>query len=225
PWLRLWRRYEERRTAEQPRPAPEPQREPEPVARQRVEQAVRTVGEEAARGLPEPWGIAVRETAVRGTKGLPRALDTLAERAARPASRPPRPGWWPVAVATQVLMTALQVVGVLWLLAQATGVLAPEVTIAALLAATGIVGGPAVEWSCRMAARGPARRYGAEAERALREAAAGCGRARVLDPVAAELLRYEEVREQYVRMAGPGPAVDTGSRTVPESVLRGAAAV
>ena len=39
-------------------------------------------------------------------------------------------------------------------------------------------------------------------ERRLREAAAGCGRARVLDPVAAELLRYREVREQYGRVTG-----------------------
>ncbi|CAM5655172.1 hypothetical protein SALBM217S_04910 [Streptomyces griseoloalbus] len=38
----------------------------------------------------------------------------------------------------------------------------------------------------------------------LREAAAGCGRARVLDPVAAELLRYREVREQYGRVVGVG---------------------
>ena len=56
----------------------------------------------------------------------------------------------------------------------------------------------------RAAARGPARRYGQEAERRLREAAAGCGRARVLDPVAAELVRYREVREQYVTVAGRG---------------------
>jgi hypothetical protein len=72
--------------------------------------------------------------------------------------------------------------------------------------ACGIVGGPLVEWACRMAARGPARRYGHEAERRLREAAASCGRARVLDPVASELLRYREVREQY------GRVVRTGSR-------------
>ncbi|MGG7610049.1 ATP-binding protein, partial [Streptomyces sp. ZG43] len=39
--------------------------------------------------------------------------------------------------------------------------------------------------------------------RALRDAAAGCGRARVLDPVAAELLRYREVREQYARVLDP----------------------
>ncbi|MEY7981713.1 hypothetical protein AB8O53_36080, partial [Streptomyces pilosus] len=54
----------------------------------------------------------------------------------------------------------------------------------------------------RLAARGAARRDGLAAERRPREAAAGCGRARVLDPVAAELLRYREVREQYGRVTG-----------------------
>ncbi|KOG90495.1 hypothetical protein ADK38_08450, partial [Streptomyces varsoviensis] len=61
--------------------------------------------------------------------------------------------------------------------------------------------------ACRAAARGPARGHGLDAERRLRDAAAGCGRARVLEPVAAELLRYREVREQYVIAAGPGKAV------------------
>jgi nucleotidyltransferase/DNA polymerase involved in DNA repair len=66
----------------------------------------------------------------------------------------------------------------------------------------GIVGGPLVEWACRLASRGPARRYGQEAERRLWEAAASCGRARVLDPVAGELLRYRDVRERYVGVTG-----------------------
>ncbi len=44
--------------------------------------------------------------------------------------------------------------------------------------------------------------YGLEAERRLREAAAGCGRARVLDPLAAELLRFGEVREEYAKVTG-----------------------
>ena len=49
-----------------------------------------------------------------------------------------------------------------------------------------------------MAARGPARRYGAGGGTAA--AGGGCRvrAGRVLDPVAAELLRYREVREQYV---------------------------
>ncbi|MYV69296.1 ATP-binding protein, partial [Streptomyces sp. SID2131] len=40
-----------------------------------------------------------------------------------------------------------------------------------------------------------------------REAAAACGRARVLDPVAAELVRYREVREQYATVVGSRTSV------------------
>ncbi|MYR83382.1 ATP-binding protein, partial [Streptomyces sp. SID685] len=131
---------------------------------------------------------------------LPEALDELAERAGGPSGRPPRPGWWPVAVLVQAAMTLLQIAGGLWLVGQIAGVMAPNLGVPVLLMVCGIVGGPLVEWGCRMAARGPARRYGQDAERRLRESAASCGRARVLDPVASELLRYGEVREQYGRV-------------------------
>ncbi|MGC4946334.1 GTPase [Streptomyces sp. DT224] len=239
PWLRLWRWYEATRQPggsrdRVPLAAPPEERL---TARQRVEQAVRTVAEDAAAGLPGPWAQAVREAAVHGAKGLPDALDELAERVAgggagaeggvrgaggaavcasaseaagpsgrgagegrsgRAAGRPPRPAWWPAAVLAQVAMTLLQVFGGLWLAGQIIGVLEPGLLTPALVMLGGIVGGPLVEWSCAAAARGPARRYGQEAERRLREAAAACGRARVLDPVAAELMRYREVRERYV---------------------------
>lgn len=203
PWLRLWRWYEAQRS---PRsvgwPVAQPAADEEATARQRVEHAVRTVADEAASGLPLPWGQAVREAAVRGSEGLPEALDGLTVTAGVPEGRPPRPGWWPVAVLAQAAMTMLQVVGGLWLVGQIIGVTVPNLGVPVLLMLAGIVGGPCVEWASRMAARGPARRYGLDAERRLREAAAGCGRARVLDPVAAELLRYREVREQYVRVTG-----------------------
>jgi energy-coupling factor transporter ATP-binding protein EcfA2 len=210
PWLRLWRWYEDRRAVGSTVTVPVvPADEEEVTARQRVEHAVRVVGDAAASGLPEAWGQAVREAATRGGEGLPEALDELASDAAsehlKPghgAGRPPRPGWWPVAVFAQVAMTLLQVLGVLWLLGQVVGGFSTNLGVPLLLVLTGLVGGPCVEWSCRMAAKGPARRYGQEAERRLRDAAAACGRARVLDPVAAELLRYREVREQYVRVAG-----------------------
>nr|WP_157164935.1 YfjP family GTPase [Streptomyces typhae] len=205
PWLRLWRWYEAKRfphhTGKHVVPPPV---DKEATARARVEHAVRTVADAAATGLPTPWGQAVREAAARGAQGLPEALDELALRAALPGGRPPRPGWWPVAVLAQAAMTLLQVVGGLWLVGQIVGIAEPNLGVPVLLMVLGIVGGPLVEWASRMAARGPARRYGFEAERRLREAAAGCGRARVLDPVAAELLRYREVREQYVRVAQRG---------------------
>ncbi|MFE2295649.1 GTPase [Streptomyces sp. NPDC059452] len=233
PWLRLWRWYESRGlpgSLDRMGQALAPPEE-ELTARQRVEQAVRIVADDAADGLPAPWAQAVREAAFTGAKGLPEALDELAAKAGaggttggskgsgrsssktsgaasgtapggvalggRPA-KPPRPKWWPAAVLAQVSMTLLQVFGGLWLLGQIVGVLEPGLVTPALIMLAGVVGGPLVEWSCAAAIRGPARRYGQDAERRLREAAAGCGRARVLDPVSAELARYREVRERYV---------------------------
>jgi len=204
PWLRLWRWYNDRREPTTGRMPVRAQADEEATARQRVEQAVRTVADRASGGLPAPWAQAVREAAVRGAQGLPEALDELAARAGLPVGRPPRPGWWPAAVLAQASMTILQIVGGLWLLGQIIGFMAPNLGVPVLLMVAGIIGGPLVEWSCRLAARGPARRYGLDAERRLREAAAGCGRARVLDPLAAELLRYREVREQYARVTGAG---------------------
>ncbi len=75
-------------------------------------------------------------------------------------------------------MTLLQIFGGLWLVGQIVGVLEPGLVTPALIMLAGVVGGPLVEWACAAAIRGPARRYGQDAERRLREAAAGCGRAR-----------------------------------------------
>ncbi|MFE3250563.1 GTPase [Streptomyces sp. NPDC059209] len=197
PWLRLWRWYERTRTPGGGAPRAEVIVEDELTARQRVEQAVRTVADDAAAGLPRPWAQAVREAAVRGAVGLPEALDELAVTAGPPSGRPTRPAWWPAAVLAQAAMTLLQIYGALWLVGQIIGVLDPGIIPPVLVMLGGIIGGPLVEWACAAAARGPARRYGQDAERRLREAAAGCGRAKVLDPIAAELMRYREVREQY----------------------------
>ncbi len=202
PWLRLWQWLKDRWEPLTGRLVVPASEDAEVAARQCVEQAVRTLSDRAAAGLPEPWALAVREAALRGSRGLSEELDELAARAGRPRERPPRPGWWPLAAFAQVVMTVLQVIGGLWLVGQIAGVLPPDLGVPALLMAMGIVGGPAVEWGSRVAARGPARRYGLEAECRLREAAAGCGRTRVLDPVTAELQRYREVREQYGRVLG-----------------------
>ncbi|MFG3283926.1 GTPase [Streptomyces sp. NPDC048111] len=205
PWLRLWRWYDRIRVPASQRPRSGAPADEQITARQRVEQAVRTVADEAAAGLPVPWAQAVREAAVRGAEGLPEALDELAVREELERGTSPRPPWWPAAVLAQMVMTGVQVVGGLWLLGQILGVLTPGLIVPALVMLGGIVGGPLIEWACSVAARGPGRRYGQEAERRLREAAAACGRAKVLDPVAAELLRYREVREQYAAVAGaPG---------------------
>ena len=214
PWLRLYRWYERVREHGSAVPPPETPAEEELTARQRVEQAVRVVADEASRGLPVPWAQAVREAAVRGAEGLPEALDELTASVGDPAARPPRPAWWPAAVLAQVLMTFLQIFGALWLVGQIVGVVEPGLLPPVLIMVGGIVGGPLVEWACAAAVKGPARRYGQEAERKLREAAGACGRARVLDPISAELMRYREVREQYVTVSGTraGARITAGSR-------------
>nr|WP_217507039.1 YfjP family GTPase [Streptomyces lunaelactis] len=205
PWLRLWRWYERARTPGSGVPEAAAPVEDELTARQRVEQAVRTVADEAVLGLPTPWAQAVREAAVRGAEGLPEALDELAVREAEAMSgRPLRPAWWPAAVLAQASMTLLQIYGGLWLMGQIIGLLEPGLMAPVLVMLAGIVGGPLVEWACAAAARGPARRYGQDARRRLQEAAAGCGRAKVLDPIAAELMRYREVRERYATVSGSG---------------------
>ncbi|MET7801709.1 YfjP family GTPase [Streptomyces decoyicus] len=175
------------------------------TARPVVEQAVRTVAGEASHGLPAPWAQAVREAADRGAYGLPEALDRVAADAEESLRGGPavKPRWWTVAASLQGLLSVLQVVGLLWLLGAVTGVSDGTAWVSGLLPAlVGSVGGPTLAWMCRVVARGPARRYGQDAERRLRSAAAGCGRARVLEPVAAELLRYREVREQYAVASG-----------------------
>lgn len=202
PWLRLYRWYERMRAHGSTDPRLQAPLEDELTARQRVEQAVRVVADDASRGLPAPWAQAVREAAARGADGLPEALDELTASIGDPAARPPRPAWWPAAVLAQVLMTLLQVFGALWLVGQIIGVVEPGLLPPVLIMLGGIVGGPLVEWACAAAVKGPARRYGQEAERKLREAAAACGRARVLDPISAELMRYREVRDQFVTVSG-----------------------
>ncbi|MCW2870546.1 GTPase [Actinacidiphila oryziradicis] len=169
-----------------------------------VDEAVRALARAATAGLPGPWALAVREAARRGGETLPAALEAAVVRAGPGA--PERPRWWSAVGTAQWLLAVLAVAGVVCAAAFARGTAGPVAApwwLAAALLGTGALGGPVLAWAARLAARGPAQRYGQAAERRLRDAAADCGRARVLEPVASELLRYREVREQYGLMAGP----------------------
>jgi GTP-binding protein EngB required for normal cell division len=195
------------------------------VARPVLTQAVRQIADRAAVGLPDAWRRTVRDAAWRGAEGLPEALDTLIGRAAAgtdhhaggtgPGTAPvdaadraldiarmPRPPWWTAAMLVQGLLLALQVVGVLLLVGAVLGGYQGALWTPAALVLGCAVAAPALAAGCRAAARGPARAYGQEEERRLRHLSAGCGRTRVLEPVAAELMRYREVREQYVMAVG-----------------------
>lgn len=173
------------------------------VSRAVVDEAVRGLAADVALGLPEPWARAVHDAARSGGAGLAEALDAAAGRAA--AGTPDRPGWWSVARGVQWLLTALVLAGAVCMTAVLTGWLRWPWWAPLVLSAVGVLGGPLVSAVCRIAARGPARRFGQAAERRLRDAAADCGRTRVLEPVAAEFMRYREVREQYAVVSGAVP--------------------
>ncbi|MFI0719944.1 ATP-binding protein [Streptomyces sp. NPDC021224] len=173
------------------------------ASRPLVGEAVRGLAADAARGLPAPWGQAVRDAARRGGEGLPAALDAAAGRAE--PGPPEHPGWWSFARGVQWLLMALAVAGAVCLITLSVGSLELAWWPPVVMVATGGAGGPLVSAVCRAAARGPARRHGQAAERRLRDAAADCGRARVLEPVAAELMRYREVREQFAVVAAASP--------------------
>ena len=200
------------------------------VSRPAVAHAVRTVVEQAAAGLPEAWHRSVRDAAWRGASGLPEALDeALREeggpegeceasertagnvakagraRAAEPAPVPRRPVWWTLALVGQLMLLALQVLGAVWVLGTALGAGVGEEWMGVALLIGGVLGASLLAWGCRFAARGPAAVYGQREEWRLRRLVAACGQVRVLEPVAAELLRYREVREQYVIVAGDAP--------------------
>ncbi|WP_175540950.1 GTPase [Streptomyces pini] len=232
PWARLLRRYETRRGRGETAAAPAAGRGTGPasggadgngdgngtgegdrdgvpetvaVARPVLAQAVRALAEEASAGLPQPWARSVRDAAWRGALGLPEALEDAIASAEDDGDevRPPRPRWWTVVSCAQWLMLAVQLLG-LYLLVDliAGGPGWGGVWLPVALLTGGALGGPLLAGCCRIAARGPARAYGLEEERGLRRLATGWGQAWVLEPVAAELLRYREVREQYVIAAG-----------------------
>ncbi|MFE7121128.1 hypothetical protein ACFU99_37445 [Streptomyces sp. NPDC057654] len=184
-------------------------------------QAVREAAGRGAEGLAEALDevgaarhVKGAEDAVRGdnAKGDGSGKSGVAVRTGRGAADVAagpcvRPKWWTAAAAGQWGLFGLHVAGLLWLIGAVVGWIGGEWWVPALVLTGGGLGGPLLAAGCRVAARGPARGHGLDAERRLRNAAAGCGRARVLEPVAAELLRYREVREQYVIAAGPGTAV------------------
>ncbi|WP_431771064.1 GTPase [Streptomyces cucumeris] len=172
------------------------------TARPAVEEAVRTLADEATAGLPGPWAQAVREAAGWGGRGLPDAIDE-AVAAATAGRRPARPGWWSMVASAQVALLLVQVVALVWLVGVVAGLFGgPLWWPPAMLLSGAVTVSAGLAWGCGLVARGPARRYGQLAEAQRRQAAVACGRTRVLEPVGAELARYREVRAQYVIAAG-----------------------
>jgi GTP-binding protein EngB required for normal cell division len=217
PWARLLKRhraaqaagqYHEawRRSASAPVPA---------AARPVVAEAVRTLADAAADGLPAPWAQSVRAAAWQGEWELAEALDEAVRQAEEKKRGVEWPQWWAIARGVQWVLVVLLVcvvagvaggVGLLLTgtgtgtgtgMGMGTGTAVGVLWMPVVLLAGGLCGGPVLAWVCRVGSRGAGRRHGRGVERRLRDAAAECGRVCVREPVVAELLRYREVRAQY----------------------------
>ncbi|MEV0968836.1 YfjP family GTPase [Microtetraspora glauca] len=179
------------------------------VQRSQVDMAIREVGAEAARGVPEPWAAAVRHAARSHAGELGDALDQAVARTSLGASR--RPRWWRAMGAVQWLIFAALVSGAAWLLGllAVAALMLPEpptpsvgeVPWPTVLLVGGAVAGLAVAVACRAVAWLGGRRRARRAARALRASIVEVARRLVLAPVQGELDRYRRFveRVRFVR--------------------------
>jgi GTPase Era involved in 16S rRNA processing len=172
-----------------------------PSQKARVELSVRQVISGVTDMLPRSWADSVRAVAARPEVDLSDALD---EAIGTVDLALPRPSWWQVVNALQVLLAVTAVVGFGWL--AAVGVLAflqvpvdtPFVGYApmpTLLLFGGLLGGAAVSLAVRQAVSAGARRRRMVVAAAMREAVQNVAWSHVVAPIAEVLTDHRTVRE------------------------------
>ncbi|MEH3033308.1 MAG: 50S ribosome-binding GTPase [Aeromicrobium erythreum] len=168
----------------------------------RVDAAVRDLVDRASSGLERPWRDAVRDATLRESDALVAGLDeaVLGTDIGSTGTR----FWWRLVQVLQWLLVLALVAGLGWLAAMlvdrfsSIDLVDPRqvlgVDLPVLLAVGGLVGGIVLALLSRVLVRFGARRRSRRAEASLAVAAQELGRAHVLDPVRAELERYDRFR-------------------------------
>ncbi len=177
------------------------------VQQARVDAALRTLADEAGRGLSRGWADAVKTATRRNAGVLADAVDTGIGATDLDLDRHRR--WWQLVRVVQWLLIATVAVGLLWfgaafLLAYLRMPPLPEVTwwsfpAPLVLAVGGVLAGLLLAGLSRVGVEVGARRREAEARRLLRRAIAGVTDAQVLVPLRTELDRYEQARSAIGR--------------------------
>lgn len=173
------------------------------VQRAQAESAVREITQKAAVGLERPWRDAIRDASVRGGTDVVQELDDAVDRIDLGLSRPA--AWWRAVDVLQWLAFVALVVGVGWTVFELVGGVSsletpdPPVVAGFSLPLLLLLGGAAVgivlAVVSRAAVRVEARRRAARTEAALRDVVAEVAQTRVVDPIEAELARYETFRQ------------------------------
>ncbi len=177
------------------------------VQRARADSAVRILADEAARPLSRGWADAVRTAARTNADSLPDALDRAIAGTDLDLVRHRR--WWQLIRVLQWLLVAAAVAGLGWLavaflLAYLRMPPLPEVTWWGfpppfVLIVGGVAAGLLVAGLSRIGVEIGARRRVAAARRSLLRAIDGVTGTQVVEPIRAELERYDQAREALAR--------------------------
>ncbi|WP_370615101.1 GTPase [Mumia qirimensis] len=181
---------------------------PARVQRPAVDVAVRDVAEKSTIGLTAPWVQSMRRAVVVPNRDLGDVLDGAIASTGLGLGRPP--AWWSAVKAIQWVALAVTLGGLLWLLALAGAGLtgstsAPTVGgvwLPVILAVAGLVVGLGLALVTTVVAKSSARSRARGVEDRLRSTIADVARARVLDPVDAELAAYDQARRGIATALG-----------------------
>ena len=182
---------------------------PSAVQRARVDTALRTLTDNAAGDLPDPWPGVVRRAATSATSDLPDLLDRTVAGTDLGLGRQPR--WWMLAGFVQAVLAVAAVAGLLWLLVLLglDWLRFPEpplphvgrVPLPTLLLVGGALAGLLLALLARRLAAAGARRRARTARRRVRERVERVADERVLAPVLAELSVQERLCHAIDRLS------------------------
>ena len=162
----------------------------------RVDSAVRAVVDDVSGGLPRGWQDSVRAASQRDAKLLPDELDQAVATTDLAVDR--GHGWWGIFKVLQWILIAAVVVGLGWLGARMAmiyfglGMLSLGPT---WLVGGGVAAGLVLAAISRVFVELTARRKATRAQDVLEKAIGRVSQQRIIDPVNAELRRYEQSRD------------------------------
>lgn len=173
------------------------------VQKARVDSAIRSLVDEAAEPLPRSWQDAVRRASMRDADIMADELDRAVATTDLAVDR--GHGWWKVFQVLQWILIAAVVVGLGWLglrlallyfgfPALSLGAHVHGIATPTLLVVGGVVLGLLLAFLARGLVELTASRKAANARERLERSVGEVARARVIDPVNAELRRYEQTR-------------------------------
>ncbi len=178
------------------------------VQQARVDSAVRALADSASNGLPRGWANAVRDASRTDEKFLPDELDKAVATTDLAMDR--GQGYWKIFQVLQYLLITAVVVGLGWLGARMAMIYfgAPPLSIGpywhgwatpTLLVVGGTLAGVLLALLSRVFVEITARAKARRAEAVLTKAIHQVSQRMVVDPVNAELRRYEQAKEAAAR--------------------------